>query len=152
MPDALAYEGEGHLTPIPMGEEASSLSAILLDESYYEFLHAGKQEVDGLSVLGPGYIIPLKARAWLDLKARRKQGDRVDSRDVRKHKNDVFRLFQVVSPDISVEMPEQVIADMTEFITAMESENIDLRQLGYQRGTLKQVLADLRGMYSFEDH
>ncbi len=34
MPDALAYEGEGHLTPIPMGEEASSLSAILLDESY----------------------------------------------------------------------------------------------------------------------
>ncbi|NOR25603.1 MAG: hypothetical protein GQ542_14695 [Desulforhopalus sp.] len=57
MPDALAYEGEGHLTPIPMGEEASSLSAILLDESYYEFLHAGKQDLDGLSVVGPEHII-----------------------------------------------------------------------------------------------
>jgi hypothetical protein len=49
LPDALEYEGEGHLAPIPMGEEASSLSAILLDDSYYAFLHAGKQDLDGLT-------------------------------------------------------------------------------------------------------
>ncbi|TKB07772.1 hypothetical protein [Desulforhopalus sp. IMCC35007] len=146
-PDALAYEGEGHLTPIPMGEEVSSLSAILLDESYYEFLHAGKQELDGLSVLGPEYIIPLKARAWLDLTARKEQGDSVDSRDIKKHKNDVFRLYLIVSQDTRVEMSDQVIADMSRFVLAMAAETIDLRQLGHRRGTPEQVLENLRSIY-----
>lgn len=147
MPDALEYEGEGHLTPIPMGEEASSLSAILLDESYYAFLHAGKQDLDGLSVLNPEYLIPLKARAWLDLTARKTAGDHVDSRDIRKHKNDIFRLYQVISPDTKVEMPEIVATDMMRFIAEMESELIDLRQLGLQGTTLNQVLGDLSSIY-----
>jgi hypothetical protein len=146
-PDALAYEGEGHLTPIAMGEEVSSLSAILLDESYYEFLHAGKQVLDGLSVLGPEYIIPLKARAWLDLTARKEQGDSVDSRDIKKHKNDVFRLYLIVSQDTRVEMSDQVIADMSRFVLAMAAETIDLRQLGHRRGTPEQVLENLRSIY-----
>lgn len=150
MPDALTYEGEGHLTPIPMGEEASSLSAILLDDVYYEFLHAGKQEMDGLSVLGPEYIIPLKARAWLDLTARKEQGDSVDSRDIKKHKNDVFRLFMVVDPDLDLEMSEQVAADMSQFVTAIATSPVDLRQLGYRRDNFKQVLIDLRRVYGLE--
>jgi hypothetical protein len=95
LPDALTFEGEGRLTPIPMDEEVSSLSAILLDDSYYAFLHAGKKDLDGLSVLNPEYIIPLKARAWLDLAARRAEGEQIDSRHIKKHKLDVFRLYQV---------------------------------------------------------
>ncbi len=106
--------------------------------------------MDGLSVLGPEHIIPLKARAWLDLTARKEAGDSVDSRDIKKHKNDVFRLFLVVTPDSKVEMPEQVNADMSRFVSAMETESIDLKQFGYRRGTLEQVLADLRGKYSLK--
>lgn len=151
VPDALAYEGEGHLTPIPMGVEASRLSAILLDESYYEFLHAGKQDLDGLSVIGPEYIIPLKARAWLDLTARKAEGDSVDSRDIKKHKNDVFRLYQVLLPDTRVEMSELIRADMSRFIAEVESEGVDLRQLGYRRGTLGEVLAGLRSIYDIRE-
>lgn len=148
MPDALSYEGEGHLTPIPMGEEASSLSAILLDEAYYEFLHAGKQDLDGLSVLNPEHIIPLKARAWLDLKARSANGEHVDSRDIKKHKNDVFRLYQVIDPGTRMEMPETVGIDMANFLGAMASESIDLRQLGIRNRSLEQVIGDLRNIYS----
>jgi len=147
LPDALAYEGEGHLTPIPMGEEASSLSAILLDDSYYAFLHAGKQDLDGLSVLIPEYIIPLKARAWLDLSARREGGEQGLSKHLKKHKLDVFRLFQVISADTRIEVPGVVGIDMENFLTKMASESIDLRQLGYRRGTLPEVLEGLRNIY-----
>lgn len=148
IPDVLAYEGEGHLTPIPMGEEASSLSAILLDESYYAFLHAGKQDLGGLSVLNPEYIIPLKVRAWLDLTARRVAGDNVDSRDIKKHKNDVFRLYQVISPETRVSMPDIIGDDMKRFIAEMGAETIDLRQLGYRSGTLGEIVEQLKIIYS----
>ena len=147
LPDALTFEGEGHLTPIPMDEEVSSLSAILLDDSYYAFLHAGKRDLDGLSVLNPEYIIPLKARAWLDLTARRAEGEQIDSRHIKKHKLDVFRLYQVIPADTRVELSGAVGTDMTTFLTEMESETVDLRQLGYRRGTLPEVLEGLRNIY-----
>jgi hypothetical protein len=35
VPDIITFSGEGHLTPIPPGDEASSLSAILLNDDYY---------------------------------------------------------------------------------------------------------------------
>jgi hypothetical protein len=42
-PDALHFVGQGRLTPIPMTEGISSLSAILLDSDYYGWIQAGKQ-------------------------------------------------------------------------------------------------------------
>ena len=61
-PDALAIGDDSHLTPIPMDEEVSSLSAILLNDDYYHFIHAGKQEIDGMTVVGPSYLIPLRQK------------------------------------------------------------------------------------------
>ncbi len=130
-----------------MDEEVSSLSAILLDDSYYAFLHAGKKDLDGLSVLNPENIIPLKARAWLDLAARRAEGEQIDSRHIKKHKLDVFRLYQVIPADTRMELSGAVGTDMTTFLTEMESETVDLRQLGYRRCTLPEVLEGLRNIY-----
>lgn len=146
-PDALAFTGEGHLTPIPMRAEVSSLSAILLDKSYYEFLHTGKRTVDRLSVIDPERIIPLKARAWLDLTERKQQGDAVDTKDIRKHKNDIFRLYRIILPDLRVDLPERVASDMSRFLTAMKDEAIDLKQLGYRSKSVKQILVELQGIY-----
>lgn len=49
VPDALELEGSPHLTPIPVDEEFSSLSAILMEEGYYDFIHGNKREIYGLS-------------------------------------------------------------------------------------------------------
>jgi hypothetical protein len=146
-PNALAYGGEGRLTPIPMGEEASSLSAILLDEGYYHFLHAGKRDSQGLSVVGPEYIIPLKARAWLDLTKRREQGEHVDEKDIKKHKNDVFRLFRIISPENTVQLPEQVAADLNSFIHAIADDSIQLKVFGYKATKLGDILTEIRDFY-----
>lgn len=69
MPDSLVLGDDSHLTPIPIDEDVSSLSAILLDEVYYQFLHEHKKEIEGVSVVSEACLIPLKAKAWLDLRA-----------------------------------------------------------------------------------
>ena len=50
-------------------DEISSLSAILLNEAYYELLKTGQMMVDSIPVLSPTCLIPFKAKAWLDLKS-----------------------------------------------------------------------------------
>lgn len=61
IPDAVNLRGESKLTPIPVEEGVSSLSAILMDEGYYGFIHGTKREMEGLMVVPPECLIPLKA-------------------------------------------------------------------------------------------
>jgi hypothetical protein len=46
----------------------------------------------------PIRLVPLKARAWLDLTDRRDAGEKIDSRTIKKHKNDVFRVARILVP------------------------------------------------------
>ena len=61
--DTIQLPEDAVLTPLPMDEDISSLSAILLDNDYYEFLKQGKVVVDGVTVLDAAYLIPFKAKA-----------------------------------------------------------------------------------------
>ena len=81
IPDALSIADDSHLTPIPTEEDVSSLSAILLDDDYYSFITQGKREIDGLPVIVVDRLIPLKAKAWLDLNHRKQQGENIDSKN-----------------------------------------------------------------------
>ena len=96
-PDFIILEDDAVLTPLLIDDEISSLSAILLNEAYYELLKTGQLMVDGIPVLSPTCLIPFKAKAWLDLKERKLNGDQVDSKNIKKHKNDVFRLAQLIT-------------------------------------------------------
>ncbi len=152
VPDTLTIGDDSHLTPIPMDEEVSSLSAILLNKDYYEFIHAGKQEIDGLSVVGPTYLIPLKARAWLDLMKRRETGESIDEKDIKKHKNDVFRLYQIIDPEQSIGLPGSIAEDLQQFFDEMqEGQSVDLKNLGLRNRSLDEILGDLRSIYGLGD-
>lgn len=106
-PDLIEPTGDHRLTRIPMAEEVSSLSAILLADEYYGLVQAGARVVDGLSVLAPAYLVPLKARAWIDVTRRREGGEQISRDDIKKHRNDVIRLSQLISPEERVELPLQ---------------------------------------------
>jgi hypothetical protein len=105
------------LTPLPIDDEVSSLSAILLDEEYYDFLRAGATISGGISVLGAAHLIPFKAKAWLNLTERKAKGDQVQSRHIRKHKNDIIRLSALLSPDVKMLLPTIVADDMAMFLS-----------------------------------
>lgn len=151
IPDAISYEGEGRYTPLPIGEEASSLSALLMDHAYYELVHGGMIVIDGLPILRPEYIVLLKARAWLDLTARRESGEIVNSNDIKKHKNDPFRLFTILSPELRLEISEPVRSDFEKFLEGMSGESIDLHNLGIRDMDLAEVIRNFRQIYGIDD-
>ncbi len=150
VPDALSLADTCYLTPIPTAEDVSSLSAILMSDEYYRFIHTGKKELDGLSYVGPEHLVPLKARAWLDLSDRRKYGDTVDSKSIKKHRNDVFRLYQVLNPDFDGEVPDSIKDDLRQFISCMEMEEINLNSLGLGSTDIESVRAGIQRIYNLD--
>jgi hypothetical protein len=116
--DGLILPDDAVITPIPVGDDISSLSAILLNDDYYDFLRNGVRKIDGLPVLDELYMIPFKAKAWLDLTERRARGESVDSNDIRKHKRDVYKLAGIVRAGFKFTLPAAVDNDMRTFIKA----------------------------------
>ena len=128
-------EDDAVLTPLPIDDEISSLSAILLNEAYYELLKTGQMMVDDISVLSPTCLIPFKAKAWLDLKERKLNGEQVDSKNIKKHKNDVFRLAQLITASD--------IRSLVELINSVEGESrIVMEHAGRYYEVLAHQLSD----------
>ena len=121
-PDGIKLAEGSHLTPVPIDEAIASLSAILLDDAYYEFILAGRREADGLPWVGEDRLIPLKASAWLDLNERHAKGEHVDTRNIRKHANDVMRLSQLLAPEARIPVGARIAEDLNCFLDGIEAD------------------------------
>ena len=117
------------LTPIHVDDEISSLSAILLNEDYYRILLEGRQVVNELSVLRPEYLILFKAKAYLDLKAKRDSGEEIHSSEYKKHKKDVLRIIVELAVERPSDLPATVQQDIRSFIDSLTSEPFDVNTL-----------------------
>lgn len=150
-PDGLRLAEGSRLTPIPLDEAVSSLSAILLDEGYYAFVMAGRREVLGLPCIAEDRLIPLKAIAWLELTARKEQGAKVDAKDVRKHLNDVLRLSQLLTPATRIPLVPKIASDMKRFLVAVAADtSIDPKTLQLGKVAMADVVARLAQAYGIE--
>jgi hypothetical protein len=148
VPDTVTFSGEGHLTPIPPGDEASSLSAILLNDDYYHFIHDHKRTLNGLSYIGAECLIPLKARAYLDLYTRKEAGAAIDSGNIKKHKNDIFRLYAILNPQNKYNIADIIKKDLRTALQLIRQDTtIDLKVLGIRGKAVEDVLRELETVY-----
>ena len=145
--DAIELPEDAVLTPLPLDDEISSLSAILMDADYYQFLREGKTVLNDIPVLDAAHLIPFKAKAWLDLTERNRNGEHVDSKNIRKHKNDVFRLSILLTSDIRVILSAAIRSDLEKFFSAMEAETIDLKAFGIRSQSQQEILQKLKTIY-----
>lgn len=147
-PDTITpAEGSG-LTPLPIDEDIASLSAILLDEHYYTALIENRRIIDDVAVLDERLLIPFKAKAHLDLANRRERGEQIDSRQVRKHRTDVFRLIQLLPDSERVTLSEPIMADLASFAGKVIADgDFNPKELGLQ-GTAEEQVARLRRIYA----
>jgi hypothetical protein len=114
---ALDLPADVRLSPVPAGEDLSSLSAILLDDDYYRLVLDSRTTIDGISTVPAGCLIALKARAWLDLSNRKAAGEvDVAEADIKKHRNDVFRLLVTLAPADRVQVPEAARVHLRQFV------------------------------------
>ncbi len=122
--DLVLFEGQ-QIVPIPAEEEVASLSAILLDDIYYQVVAKRRDVVRDLSVVRPDVLILLKAKAWLDLSERKSQGERIDTTDIKKHRNDVFRLAHILPVGESISIPGSVFDDLHRFLESFPESSGD---------------------------
>lgn len=144
--DTLILPESAALTPLPIDDDTSSLSAILLNNEYYEFLLHGRIQIDGITILDAGYLIPFKAKAWLDLTNRKSAGENVDSKNIRKHKNDIFRLSVLLGQNLRINVTSGIYNDIQMFLHAMQQEDINTKLLGLSR-TKDKILEILSNTY-----
>ena len=117
------------------------------DKTYYRWIHSGKKIIDDIQIVDALHLIPLKARAWLDLTERKDTGEKIDSRSIKKHRNDVFRLFQLLSPEMRQDIPELIKKDMKSFIDIAFHEDIDLKNLGIVGFKKEEISHHLKGIF-----
>lgn len=123
-----------------------SLSALLLNDDYYALIREGRESIDSVSILSEKLLIPYKARAWLDLKARKDAGEKIDANNIKKHRNDVFRPVQLLTQE-AVTLPDSVKADLKLFVDAMADEDVDPATFKVENMTRNEALATLRTVY-----
>jgi hypothetical protein len=129
LPEGIRVPEGFHLTPIPTGEDVSSLSAILLDEDYYGLLLSNSPIIDGLKSANDIALIALKAKAWLNNLALQEAGLPIQSGDVKKHLNDVLRIATVLRPDQRPSVASTIQTDLRQFVAAVRIQNPDIRPI-----------------------
>lgn len=135
------------LTPIHVDDTVSSLSAILLNDAYYELLLQGRDIVDDISILKPTWLVPFKAKAWLDLHNKLEQGEHVDSRDIKKHRNDILRIVaeMILEP---CELSYTVKQDMNEFIKMLRVTDAEMKNLKLAGVHQEDIINKLQEVYN----
>lgn len=137
---------EEGIIPIHIDDDTSSLSAILLDDDFYNFMLRGRRSVEGITVLGAEYIIPFKMYAWLDLRRRKAAGEHVNKKDYNKHKNDVFRLYGIVNTDSHIPVDGLVKESIHKFIETVKEEPVRTEQFGLKE-SMEEILKNYDKMY-----
>lgn len=153
IPDLMDLEGEPHLTPIPVDDDLSSLSAILMDDEYYKFTINNSRTETGVHFAGTEALICLKAKAFLDLTQRKSEGEDVDGRSIRKHKTDIFRLAVLLPSEHQVELPDRIKNDLKAFVDSISEELPDkaiFKQMGMGAIDVEQVFLQIKSIFSLD--
>lgn len=150
-PDLLDLDEEAHLTPIPVNDDLSSLSAILLDEDYYQYILKNSVLDNGLHRANTEALICLKAKAYLEIAERIAKGSKEDNKQLRKHKGDVFRLAVMLAENDVFELPDIIKADLQAFADAIAGDLPDkaiFKEMGLSSVTVENVYNQI--MKSFQ--
>lgn len=138
-PDGIELGDGQSIVPIPAGADQHSLSAILLNDTYYSLIQNHNLTPDGLPFADATALIPLKAHAWTNLTQRKAAGENIDSKNIAKHRNDVFRLAATLPGEPGPELPAPIIADLNKFLGEFPEDSVDWEGI---KASLKNTVAD----------
>lgn len=153
-PDMLGEQGGFIIEPIPVGEDISSLSAIIMDDDYYRFTIKHSVLTDGLRHADSAALIALKARAYLNLLHEKAEGRHVNTRDIRKHRADILKIA-VIMEEGTMPAPESVTACVKEFVATIRADWDTLSgpladALGQNAAIVDELLERLNEMFTSE--
>lgn len=120
-----------NIIPIETSTGQESLSAILMDKDYFDLVRSNVLLDANIPVLGISALIPLKAKAFLDLSERKAKGDTIDSREIKKHRTDVIKLIAALG-DNGYTLKESIASDLKRFFSHHDLQNV-------QKETIREI-------------
>lgn len=100
----------------------------------------GKTIIKNISVLDPIHLIAFKARAHIDLTNKKNEGFFVNERDSKKHKNDIYRLLQLIKISDRIDAPSVIKKDIFDFIQMINDDNENIERLTKKVLNLNKVI------------
>lgn len=145
-PDVLDVEEGAKLTPVPVEDDLSSLSAILLNDEYYNYTLEHSTLDEEVQRANTEALICLKAKAFLDMSERKTKGEKIDDKHIKKHKNDVFRLALLLGGDSLFDLPDTLKSDMLLFADAVKDslpEKALFKEMGVPNTDMEKLFSQL---------
>jgi hypothetical protein len=141
------------LTPLTNEEARFSLSAIIMDEDFYNLIVSNKVLEDGISIIPAKILIPLKAYAFLDLQDRHKRSEPIDSKDIKKHRNDIIRLSFILRDTDSIVLHQKAYSALARFIDDILQEPPDIKAIAKEMGiprapSLQDIVDILKSVFT----
>ena len=135
-PDDLTLENGQHIVPIAETPPGADLSAILLEDDYFDLIKNSIQSIQGLPIASTEAVIAIKSRAFNDMTDRKALGDASVSNDeIKKHRNDILRLSQALTQTGKIKLTGLPRTHMTKFLDDFAAIDIlEAKQLFKQFG------------------
>lgn len=125
---------ENHNIEAIIMDDASYLSAIVLEPDYYDYLIGHTEEKNGLRYASVDSIICLKVLAYLNLREDKRNGKHVNDDDFKKHRRDVVMAAASLAVGDEFAVPGTIRDSISRFIEAV---NVDDGVRKSLRETLK---------------
>lgn len=145
-PDLVDLEEPAYLTPIPVDDDLSSLSAILLSDDYYNYMIEMSTLENGIHFANTEALICLKAKAFLEISERIANGSTEDAKQLRKHKADVFRLAVMLTEADNFKLPEKIKQQLQTFVNTISEDLPDkaiFKEMGLGNIDVEKVFRQL---------
>jgi len=142
-PDGIILPPDFHLTPIPTDEEFSSLSAMLMDDNYYNFTLENCDVKEGLMIANELALICLKVKAFLNNRQRKAEGHHLQTNDIEKHKKDVIKLATTLTTATLINFNDLIKGDIVKFIAVLREEQTNIKGIAKDAGLGNITLEDI---------
>ena len=116
-----------HFSPLDIGDEKPSLSAILFEDDYYSFIYNNRVVIDGISVISLEGMIPLKALAFEEL-FKIENPTTKNLLDIDKHFMDIFQ-FANILPGTRMPLSSRLTTDLTTTLNHIRQRGLSDEQL-----------------------
>ena len=135
-PEDVELQGDQHIVPIKDAPSGAALSAILLEDDYFDLIRNTIQKIKELPVASTEAVMALKSRAFNDLTDRKAARDATASTDeIKKHRNDILRLSQALPEQSKIRLTGLPETHMRRFLAEIEGvAAAELKQLFKQFG------------------
>ena len=144
VPDGISLAENAHLVYIDTDEDyLSGFSAILMDNDYYNYAVVHSREIKGIQTLDKEALIVLKAKAYLNNRKRKEEGQQIHQDDVDKHKKDIYRLSFLFSGEERYEVSGNIKADLKDFLVKLQTDPVSTKAVAKTMGVADVPMQDV---------